>query len=254
MFRRLIGAIAAAGALALGGAIAAPATAAHAAATPQPTKGEAGYNFAGGNAHFRYVAATVYLRNPSQYSASIGGLGQSVQLWGGGRVYVLGVSATTDGTDTTWTPMVKVYNNTTHALVDQGGFAASYPSGHAVKESIYYNRVTGDLSFTVQDVITMTSNVFKTNVGTGVNFMQARVGTEFGATPWSAPATFTAPSNREKTARFFNAALTNYLGHRYALIGYWTNTPLVMTGSGSVVEADAGPIYYDNAFNTFLLP
>ena len=67
-------------------------------------------------------------------------------------------------------------------------FRREYPSGHAVKESIYYNRVTGDLSFTVQDVITMTSNVFKTNVGTGVNFMQARVGTEFGATPWSAPA------------------------------------------------------------------
>ena len=42
------------------------ATGAAAAATSQPTKEEAGYSFAGGGAHFRYVAASVYLRDPSQ--------------------------------------------------------------------------------------------------------------------------------------------------------------------------------------------
>jgi hypothetical protein len=39
------------------------------------TKEEAGYSFAGGSAHVRYVAASVYLRDPSQYSASVGALG-----------------------------------------------------------------------------------------------------------------------------------------------------------------------------------
>ena len=62
-------------------------------ARSRPTKEQAGYQFTG--AQFRYAQATVYLRNASQYSASIGGLGQSVQFWGGGRVYVLGVSDTT---------------------------------------------------------------------------------------------------------------------------------------------------------------
>ena len=61
-----------------------------------PTKEEAGYQFTG--AQFRYAQASVYLRNASQYSAYVGGLGQSVQFWGGGDVYVLGVSDTTSTT------------------------------------------------------------------------------------------------------------------------------------------------------------
>ena len=245
------GLAAAAAALSLGLVAAGAAT----AATSQATKEEAGYSFAGGNAHFRYVAASVYLRDPSQYSASVGALGQSVQLWGGGRVYVLGVSDTaTKGTP--WSPAVAVFNNATHALVSTGSFGtASYPVGHTVRESIYYNTTTGDLTFTVQDItssMAATTNVFTVNIGTGVAFAQARIGTEFGDTPWSVPA-FTAPASRQKTAALFNGALTNYLGHRYGLAGYWANTPLVMTGPGSVVEADAGPIV-NNAFNTYLEP
>ena len=147
-FRSTIGSLAAvATALSLGLATAGAAM----AVTSQPTKEEAGYSFAGGNAHFRYAAASVYLRDASQYSSSIGALGQSVQLWGGGRVYVLGVSDTT--TKSAWSPAVAVFNNSTHALVDTGSFGTvSYPIGHTVRESIYYNTATGNLSFTVQDV------------------------------------------------------------------------------------------------------
>jgi len=225
------------------------------AATPQPTTEQAGYTFAGGNAHYRFVAASVYLRDASQYSASVGALGQSVQLWGGGRVYVLGVSDTT-AKNTAWSPAVAVFNNATHSLVDTGSFGtASYPVGHTVRESIFYNTSTGDLSFTVKDItssMAATSNTFTMNVGTGVDFTRARIGTEFGVTPWSVPA-FNAPTSEQKTARFFDGALTNYLGHRYGLAGYWTSTPLVMTGPGSVVEAHAGPIVSDG-FNTYLEP
>jgi len=223
------------------------------AATPQATTEHAGYAFAGGNAHYRYVAASVYLRDPSQYNASVGGLGHSVQLWGGGRVYVLGVSDTT-AKNTAWSPAVAVFNNATHSLVDTGSFGtASYPVGHTVRESIFYSRATGNLSFTVQDItssMAATTNTYTMNVGTGVDFTQARIGTEFGVTPWSVPA-FNAPASQQKAAKFFNGALTNYLGHRYGLTGYWTNTPLVMTGPGSVVEAHAGPIV-SNGFSTYL--
>ncbi len=250
-FRSTIGSLAAAAtALSLGLATAGAAM----AVTPQPTKEEAGYNFAGGNAHFRYAAASVYLRDASQYSGSIGALGQSVQLWGGGRVYVLGVSDTT--TKSPWSPAVAVFNNSTHALVDTGSFGTvSYPIGHTVRESIYYNTSTGNLSFTVQDVtssMAYTSNTVTMNVGTGVNFTQARIGTEFGDTPWSAPA-FTAPASQQKTASISNGALTNYRGQQYGLTGYWANTPLIMTGAGSVTEAAPGAIG-SNAFNTYLVP
>src|SRR5258705_553419 len=88
------------------------ATAAGAATGPvTPTKEQAGYQFTG--AQFRYAQATVYLRNASQYSASIGGLGQSVQFWGGGRVYVLGVSDTTSSSP--WSPNVAGSSPTTRA-------------------------------------------------------------------------------------------------------------------------------------------
>ena len=223
-----------------------------AAATSQPTKEEAGYSFAGGGAHFRYVAASVYLRDPSQYSASVGALGQSVQLWGGGRVYVLGVSDTSTKS-TAWSPAVAVFNNATHALVDTGSFGtASYPVGHTVHESIYYNMATGDLSFTVQDItssMAATSNTFTMNIGTGVNFTQARIGTEFGDTPWSVPA-FTAPAPAEDSDVLQRCAdqLRRPSVRADRLLA---NTPLVMTGPGSVVEADAGPIV-NNAFSAYL--
>jgi len=251
-FRRSIGGLAAAtAALSLGLVTAGAAI----AATPQPTTEQAGYSLGGGGAHYRFVAASVYLRDASQYKSSVGGLGQSVQLWGGGRVYVLGVSDTT-AQNAAWSPAVAVFNNATHALVGTGSFgSASYPVGHTVRESIFYNTTTGDLSFTVQDItssMAATTNTITMNVGTGVDFMRARIGTEFGVTPWSVP-TFNAPASQQKTARFFDGALTNYLGHRHGLAGYWTNTPLVMTGAGSMVEAHAGPIASDG-FSTYLAP
>lgn len=153
------------------------ATAASAATGPvTPTKEEAGYQFTG--AQFRYAQATVYLRNASQYSASIGGLGQSVQFWGGGNVYVLGVSDST--TASPYSPAVAVFNNSTHALVcatanntcagtppSWTSGVVSYPVGDSVQEEIFYNQGNGDLAFTVNDLTAHTSSGFTLNIGTG---------------------------------------------------------------------------------------
>ena len=238
------------------------ATAASAATGPvTPTKEQAGYQFTG--AQFRYAQATVYLRNASQYSASIGGLGQSVQFWGGGRVYVLGVSDTTSSSP--WSPNVAVFNNSTHALVcaaslancqdASGGFGStSYPVGHSVQEEIFYNQGNGGLSFTVNDLTAHTTSVFTLNVGTGVSFKEVRIGSEFGDTPWSPPA-FTPPAAQMKVAAFSGGQLTNYKGTKLAFSGYFTTSPLIMTGPGSVTEANAGPLNSTaNGFSTFLVP
>jgi hypothetical protein len=238
------------------------ATAASAATGPvTPTKEEAGYQFTG--AQFRYAQTSVYLRNATQYSASIGGLGQSVQFWGGGRVYVLGVSDTT--TTSPWSPNVAVFNNSTHALVcaaslancpdASGGFGStSYPVGHTVQEEIFYNQGNGDLTFTVNDLTAHTTSVFALNVGTGVSFKEVRIGSEFGDTPWDAPA-FTPPASQTKVAAFSGGQLTNYKGTRFGFSGYFTTSPLIMTGPGSVTEANAGPLNSTaNGFSTFLVP
>ena len=152
----------------------------------------------------------MYLRNASQYSASVGGLGQSVQFWGGGDVYVLGVSDTT--TTSPYSPAVAVFNNSTHALVcatanntarahrPRGPAVGQLPLGHSVQEEIFYNTGNGDLTFTVNDLTAKTSSGFTMNIGTGVSFKEVRIGTEFGDTP-GARRRFTAPRRRPRWPR-----------------------------------------------------
>jgi hypothetical protein len=262
-FIRSLTLAAAAAALVLPAALAV--TAASAATGPvTPTKEEAGYQFTG--AQFRYAQATVYLRNASQYSASVAGLGQSVQFWGGGHVYVLGVSDST--TTSPYSPAVADFNNSTHALVcatagtnpcpgtpaTWTSGAVSYPFGHSVQEEISYNTGNGNLTFTVKDVTAKTSSGFTMNIGTGVSFKEVRIGSEYGDTPWSAP-TFTPPAAQVKVAAFSAGQLTNYKGTKFGFSGYFTTTPLIMTGPGSVTEANAGPLNSTaNGFSTYLVP
>ncbi len=249
--------------LALPAGLAASAASAASGATV-PTAEEAGYQFTG--AQFRYAQATVYLRNASQYSASIGALGQSVQFWGGGNVYVLGVSDTT--TTSPYSPAVAEFNNSTHALIcatagttpcsgtpaSWTSGTVSYPSGHSVQEEIFYNTSNGDLTFTVNDLTAKTTSGFTLNIGTGVSFKEVRIGSEFGDTPWSAP-TFTAPAAQAKVAAFSGGQLTNYKGTKLGFSGYFTTAPLIMTGPGSVTEANAGALNSTaNGFNTYLVP
>ena len=229
-----------------------------------PTKEQAGYQFTG--AQFRYAQATVYLRNASQYSAYVGGLGQSVQFWGGGAVYVLGVSDTTSTSP--YSPAVAVFNNSTHALIcatsnntcagtpsSWTSGSVSYPSGRSVQEEIFYNTGNGDLTFTVNDLTAKTSSGFTMNIGTGVSFKEVRVGTEFGDDPWTPPSSFTAPAAQTKLAAFSGGRLTNYKGTRYGFSGYFTTSPLIMTGAGSVTEADVGALNSTaDGFSTFLEP
>src|ERR1039458_518511 len=248
--------------LAVPAGLAATAAAAATGATV-PTAEEAGYQFTG--AQFRYAQATVYLRNASQYSTSIVGRGQSVQFWGGGNVYVLGVSDST--TASPYSPAVAVFNNSTHALVcatanntcagtppTWTSGAVSYPVGDSVQEEIFYNQGNGDLAFTVNDLTAHASSGFTLNIGTGVSFKEVRIGSEFGDTPWSAPA-FTAPAAQVKVAAFSAGQLTNYKGTKYGFSGYFTTSPLIMTGPGSVTEANAGPLNSTaNGFSTYLVP
>ena len=92
-------------------------------------------------------------------------------------------------------------------------------------------------------------------MGTGVSFTQVRIGTEFGNDPWSPPASFTPPAAQTKLAAFSGGQLTNYKGTKFGFSGYFTTAPLIMTGPGSVTEADAGPLNSTaNGFNTFLVP
>jgi|ERR1039457_2245859 hypothetical protein len=89
--------------------------------------------------------------------------------------------------------------------------------------------------------------------GTGVSFKEVRIGSEFGDTPWSAAL------HRARCAgqggRFQRGQLTNYKGTKLGFSGYFTTAPLIMTGPGSVTEANAGALNSTaNGFNTYLVP
>jgi hypothetical protein len=123
-----------------------------------------------------------------------------------------------------------------------------------VQEEIFYNTGNGNLTFTVNDLTAHSSSGFTMNIGTGVSFKEVRIGSEFGTTPWS-PPTFTAPASQVKVAAFSGGQLTNYKGTKYRFSGYFTTSRLIMTGPGSVTEANSGPLNSTaDGFSTYLVP
>src|SRR5205814_509767 len=74
---------------------------------------QAGYTATG--AQFKYVNATVYLRQPGQYSSEVAGFGHSVQLWSSGLVVTLGVTASTSGSG--YTQYATIYDRSTHTVI-----------------------------------------------------------------------------------------------------------------------------------------
>ncbi|HUY49114.1 MAG TPA: hypothetical protein VMV92_25915 [Streptosporangiaceae bacterium] len=259
----LAGAAVLAGTAALAGGSAGVASAATGATIA--TVEQAGYAATG--AQFQNVQTTVYLRNPAQYS-EIGSYGLSVQLWSASRLLVLGVSDTT--TSSPFSPAVAVFNPATRALMcstagsgsqqcpgtpaNWANGSVSYKAGHTVTLRAAYNKTLGTVHFVVRDVTAGTSSGFTYDVGTGVSFNQARVGTEFGATPWSAPS-YKAPGAAAKLAAFTGSQLTSYSGHHASFESWWTARAVVMTGPGSVIEAAPTALANSGAnFNVYLQP
>lgn len=244
--------------------------------TPRISPEESGYSATG--AQFKDVRASVYLRNPEQYAAVVAGYGHSVQLWSSGLVMVLGVSGTTakGGAAAGFGPAVAVFDRNTHALLASstndtipaqwrpaGGPSQpwtpgnSFPTGTTVTERIHYNPMTGAAGFTATDTA---GDQFTATyqAGTGQSFSQARMGTEFGTTPWTAP-TFTPPAKWAKIAVYNDARLASYSGHVATLESWWVNHALEAntgaqsdTGDWVAIPSDLA----DNgaSFATFFVP
>lgn len=223
-------------------------TASAATGSTVATVEQAGYAATG--AQFSSVQTSVYLRKPAQYASEVAGYGLSVQLWAANQLMVLGVS---DGTAASpFSPAAAVFNPTTRTLTcSTAGSGAqecpgtpanwtngsiSYPAGDTVTVRVSYNKSLGTVHFVVRDDTAATSSGFTYDVGTSVSFTQARVGAEFGATPWSTP-TYNPPTAAVKLAAFTGTSLTSYSGHTASLLSWWTASRVKMTGPGSVVEA-----------------
>jgi hypothetical protein len=244
MKRRLAAAAAAAAPL-LALALAVPASASTGPGVPSIE--ESGYQAA--DAQFRFVHATVFLRDPTQYSASLAGYGLSVQLWSAGRVIVLGVSDGT-GSPGPYSPAVAVFDRVTHALVcstaeppgplqcpgtpvSWANGSVSFPAGRSVTESLFYDQRSGIVTATVLDVTTGLASSATYHAGIGQSFKAARIGAEVGNTPWDDAGYINPPAVVTKLAAFSGAELTTYSGSNSNLRSWWVHSKLIMTSDGT---------------------
>jgi hypothetical protein len=199
---------------------------------------QAGYTATG--AQFRSVTADVYLRNPAQYAGEVANIGHSVQLWSADSVAVLGVSASTTGSG--YTPYVTIYNRSTHAVIasdpnaiwcidfDQcGSTIGSWALGETLYMSFSYNQAGGYLNFNIYPLNGDETPGFNAlyTIGSGESFTQARVGTDFGSTPWDGSYSYHPPAQPVKAAAYSDVALTSYTGHTSTLWSWWVHHKLL---------------------------
>jgi hypothetical protein len=229
----------------------------------------AGYTATG--AQFADISARVYLRNPAQYAGQVASLGHSVQLWSAGLVVTFGVTAGTSGTGD-YATYATIYDRSTHTVI------ASNPSGESCTDDencwagpsivgpgatltmeIGYDPARGQLSMTESsydggNAITFSSSY----TAAGQSFTQARVGTEFGSSPWDGSYSYAPPAQYTKTAVYSNVALATYSGHTSTLWSWWTHHKLLAnTGQQSGADWVAVPTDLTNggaSFQTFFVP
>jgi hypothetical protein len=251
-------------------ALAAPAGASTGIAQISPE--QAGYSATG--AQFKTMTATVYLRNPTQYASEVASFAHSLQLWSAGLVVNFGVRADTTGT--AYTPFATIYDRATHQVIASNPNSMNCdPDGcmpgpvNAIGGNRYflmwivYSPATGHLAMYEQDPSCAGDGCghwgfqFSYTV-TGQSFTQARVGTEFGSSPWDASYSYTPPACDVRIATYNKVALTSYSGHTATLWSWWVHHKVIantgqQTGSDWVaVPTDA----YNGgvSFQTWFVP
>jgi hypothetical protein len=234
--------------------------------TAQISPEQAGYTATG--AQFEDITADVYLRQQGQYAGEVATFAHSVQLWSSGLVAVVGVTASTSGSG--YTPYAKIYDRSTHQVLasnpnaiwcdvsdDCSSTIGTIPPGEGVSLSVTYDLKTRDLGLRAIPYIG-NGGFVSIYTAASQSFTQARVGTEFGSSPWDASYAHTPPANYAKIATYNNVALTTYSGHIATLWSWWVHHKLLAnTGqqTGSDWVATPGDLTNGGAsFQTGFVP
>jgi hypothetical protein len=215
-------------------ALAAPAGASTGTAEISPE--QAGYTATG--AQFQTIAAAVFLRQPGQYAGQVASYGHSVQLWSSGLVVTFGVTASTSGSGS-YATYATIYDRSNHSVIASNpngqtctddGYCDPGPTtfdpGSTVSLSITYVPADGQISMSEYDD---GSGLFfnSSYTVTGQSFTQARVGTDFGSTPWDNSYSHTPPARYTKAATYSSAVLVTYSGRISTLWSWWVHHKLL---------------------------
>lgn len=209
------------------------------------------------SAQFKSINAIVYMRNPARYHGIVARFGHSIQLWSAGRVATVGLRASTSGD--TYTPYAAIYDRTTHRVIASnpnhtGG--GPWHFGVAMQLGIWYRPATGQLEMGVADVTGFSGFSFTSSYPVGSqSFTQARVGTEFGSSPWDTSYPYTPPATPVKAARYSAVSLVTYNGHTSTLWSWWVHHKLLAEQSSSNWVAIPHNLYLDGlSFHTWFVP
>ena len=197
---------------------------------------------------FRFVKADFTLPDPATFQPYLDRVEYTVEFWSSSRDTVLGVYASTSDTSATpWHIEAKVYNNKTHKLICAtwsakhkcsgkitGSWSDTFASGDTMELSSMFSKSNGTDRFHANDLTTATNVYDYHNVGKNI-FGQARIGAEFGCTPWAACGsglTYTAPPSALNVIRADDAELS-VNGTLVAFAGPFVHSKVVMTSNGT---------------------
>jgi hypothetical protein len=233
--------------------------------TAQISPEQAGYTATG--AQFKTIDARVFLRQPTQYAGEVASFGHSVQLWTSGLVVTVGVTASTSGS--AYTPYATIYDRSTHQVIASNPNAQyCEPDACAPVARTFFPGVSWTLRINYLPEVGQVVMSGFTDGGlwgftssydlTAQSFTQARVGTEFGNSPWDASYPHTPPASSMKIAAYNNVSLTTYSGHAATLWSWWVHHKLLAnTGQQSGSDWVAVPTDLSNggaSFQTFFVP
>jgi hypothetical protein len=236
--------------------------------TAQISPEQAGYTATG--AQFKNVHTRIFLHQPGQYASEVGQYSHSVQLWSSGLVATLGLRASTSGSG--YTPYAEVFDRSGHQLLasdpdaqwcDEHTFGCittigTFGPDEYVDIGISYDPARGFLHFGAGDEYDELYMTADYQAGTGVSFTQARVGTEFGGSPWDGSYSYTPPARYTTIAAYRNVGLITYSGHASTLWSWWTHHKLLAnTGQQSGSDWVAIPTDLTSggaSFQTWFVP
>jgi hypothetical protein len=267
ILRRRVSAALAAGAAAVAVVgLAAPAGASTGALQTSPE--QAGYT--ANHALFKHVEGTVYLRSPAQYAGMVARYGHSAQLWSSGMVVTVGFTASTSRKS--YTPSVTIYDRSTHQVIasdpnaqhlifSEGwspGVGPSVVFDNQLRLTISYSPATGQLNMEATNPLygsygTAFDIVWSYQLP-GQSFSKARIGTEFGGSPWDTSYSYTPPAKPVKAAAYTGVHLTSYSGHRDDLSSWWMHHKLLALHGRSLVAFPNDLTNSGGNFQTWFAP
>jgi hypothetical protein len=241
---------------------------------------QAGYAATG--AHFKVAEVHVTLPYASRFARELGRVGLGVQLWSTATVLDLRLSACTDYTckpggppvTRRYRPVLRVFSRSTGSLIcstlndtcpdiPSSWKNARFAPGKSVDMALVYEPDIGGVDASVEAGSSGADypNYF---LDPGLVFNQARIGAEFGLTPWST-VPFRHPSSQMRLATFwepstapFEAELATYGGSSGCFASWWTRHVIKMTSDGTssgTLEARPGGLWNNGCdFRVYLEP